>query len=153
VREFLAIKQITVLERPANSPELAPNDFFSFPEDKGNIEKKVFDGISINTKAALKVILQNQFQNCFDGWTRRWLRCIAYKGEYFESDQVVFSNQICSTFNAVSSRTLLSHNIYLCHTVYWNFKEGVYGTPLYRKFVYVWNVVFGILYSAVYHIK
>ena len=41
VREFLATKQITVLEHPAYSPDLAPSDF-SVPEDKGNIEIKVF---------------------------------------------------------------------------------------------------------------
>jgi len=40
VREFLATKQITVLEHPARLPDLAPNDFFSVPEDKGNIERK-----------------------------------------------------------------------------------------------------------------
>ena len=42
VREFLATKQITVLEHPAYSPDLAPSDLFSLPEDKGNIERKVF---------------------------------------------------------------------------------------------------------------
>jgi len=40
--EFLATKQITVLEHPAYSPDLAPSDFFSVPEDKGNIERKAF---------------------------------------------------------------------------------------------------------------
>ena len=42
VREFLATKQITVLEHPAYSPDLAPNDFFFVPNDKGNIERKAF---------------------------------------------------------------------------------------------------------------
>ena len=41
-QEFLATKQITVLEHPAYSPDLAPIDFFSVPEDKGNIERKAF---------------------------------------------------------------------------------------------------------------
>jgi hypothetical protein len=41
VREFLARKQVTVLEHPSESPNLAPNDFFS-SEDKGNIERKAF---------------------------------------------------------------------------------------------------------------
>jgi hypothetical protein len=35
---------------------------------------------------ALKAIPQNQFQNCFEGWTRYWHRCIASQGEYFEGD-------------------------------------------------------------------
>jgi len=42
VREFLAAKQITVLEHPASSPDLAPIDFSSVPEDEGNIERKAF---------------------------------------------------------------------------------------------------------------
>ena len=36
--------------------------------------------------AALKAIPQNQFQNCFEGWTRRWRWCRACQGEYFEED-------------------------------------------------------------------
>jgi histone-lysine N-methyltransferase SETMAR len=32
VREFLATKQINVLEHPAYSPDLAPSDFFLFPK-------------------------------------------------------------------------------------------------------------------------
>ena len=42
VRELLATTQITVLEHPAYSPDLAPSDFFSVPKDKGNIERKAF---------------------------------------------------------------------------------------------------------------
>ena len=34
VREFLATKQIAVLEHPAYSPDLAPSDFFLFPKIK-----------------------------------------------------------------------------------------------------------------------
>jgi len=37
--------------------------------------------------AALKAIPQNQFQNCFDGWIRRWHQCIVSQGEYFEGDR------------------------------------------------------------------
>jgi len=39
---MLATKQIIVLEHPAYSPDLAPSDFFSVPEDKGNMERKAF---------------------------------------------------------------------------------------------------------------
>jgi len=44
------------------------------------------DDIRSNTTAALKAIPQNYFQNCFEGWTRRWHWCIAFQGEYFEGD-------------------------------------------------------------------
>jgi transposase len=73
VREFLATKQITMLEHPAYSPDLAPNDFFLFPK----IQKIFIDDIKNNTKAALKAIPQNQYQNYFEGWTKRWHGCIA----------------------------------------------------------------------------
>jgi len=71
VREFLATKQITVLEHPAYSPDLAHSDFFVFPKIKEILKGRHFDDIDdarINTKAALKAISQNQFQNCFEGW-------------------------------------------------------------------------------------
>jgi len=41
VREFVATKEITVLEHPAYSTDLAPLSF-SVPEYKGNIERKTF---------------------------------------------------------------------------------------------------------------
>jgi hypothetical protein len=41
VREFLASTQITVMEHPPYSPDLAPV-IFSVPEGKGNIERKAF---------------------------------------------------------------------------------------------------------------
>ena len=89
VREFLATKQITVLEHPVYSPDLAPSDFFLFPKIKEILKGRHFDDIddiSSNTTAALKAIPQNQFQNCFEEWTRRWHRCIVSQGEYFEGD-------------------------------------------------------------------
>jgi transposase len=89
VREFLAIKQMTVLELPAYSPDLATNAFFLFPKIKEILKGRYFDDIDDirnNTTAALKAIPQNQFQNCSEEWTRRWHRCIASQGEYFEGD-------------------------------------------------------------------
>jgi len=89
VREILATKQITVLEHPAYSPDLAPSDFFLFPNIKETLKGRHFDDIDnirSNTMAALKAIPQNQFQNCFEGWTWRWHWCITSQGEYFEGD-------------------------------------------------------------------
>ena len=81
-------KQITVLEHPVYSPDLAPSDIFLFPKIKERLKGRHFDDDDIrrNTTAALQAIPQNQFQNCFEGWTRRWHQCIAYQGEYFEGD-------------------------------------------------------------------
>ena len=88
VREFLATKRITVLH-PAWSRDLAPSDFFLFAKIKEIFKGRHFDDsddIRSNTTAALKAILQNHYQNCFEGWTRRLHRCIASQGEYFEGD-------------------------------------------------------------------
>jgi len=86
VREFLATKQITVLEQPAYSPDIAPSHFFLFPKIKEILKGRHFndtDDIRSNTTAALKAIPQNQLQNCLERWTRR---CIASQGEYLEGD-------------------------------------------------------------------
>ena len=87
--ELLATKEITVLEHPAYSLDLAPSDFFLFPKIKEILKGRHFDDIDDvrgNTAAALKAIPQNQFQNYFEGWTRRWHRCIVSQGEYSEGD-------------------------------------------------------------------
>ena len=68
--KILATKQITVLEHPAYSPDVAPSDFFLFPNIKEILKGRNFndiDDIRGNTTAALKDIPQNQFQNCFEG--------------------------------------------------------------------------------------
>ena len=60
--DFLATKQITVLEHPAYSPDLVPNDFFLLPKIKEILKGRHFDDIDdirSNTTAALKAIPQN----------------------------------------------------------------------------------------------
>jgi len=45
VKECLATKQITVLEHPAYSPDLAPSDVFLFPKIKETLKGSHFDDI------------------------------------------------------------------------------------------------------------
>jgi len=74
VRKFLATKHINVLEHPAYSLDLAPGYFFLFPKRNEILKGSHFDCIADirnHTTAALKAIPQNQFQNCFEGWTMR----------------------------------------------------------------------------------
>jgi transposase len=73
VREFLASKQITMLEHPPYSPDLGPSYFFLFLKIKKILKGRHFDDtddIRSNMMAALKAIPQNKFQNCFERWTR-----------------------------------------------------------------------------------
>jgi hypothetical protein len=79
VREILGSKQITVLEHPPYSPNLALNYFFLLPKIEDILKGIYFDDIDdirSNMTAAPKAIPQNQFKNCFEGWTRIWHRCI-----------------------------------------------------------------------------
>jgi hypothetical protein len=61
VREILATQQMTVLNYPAYSPDLATSDFFLFPKIKEILKGRHFDDIRISTTVALKAIPQNQF--------------------------------------------------------------------------------------------
>jgi histone-lysine N-methyltransferase SETMAR len=84
--EILASKQITVLEHPPYSPDLAPNDFLLFLKIKKMLKGRHIvdtDDIRSNRTAALKALPQNHFENCFEGWTRHWHRCTASQGNSF----------------------------------------------------------------------
>jgi hypothetical protein len=106
VREFLASKQIIVLEHPPYSLDLASSDFGSVSKNKVNIESKAFDDIDdirSNTMAALKAISQNHFQNCSEGLSRRWYWGIASQGEHFEGDHSEIHEYYCqNTYNSYS---------------------------------------------------
>ena len=58
--EFLAAKQITVLEHPAYSPYLAPSDLFLFPKTKEILKGRHFDDNSEGhfTKPVPKLLLR-----------------------------------------------------------------------------------------------
>jgi hypothetical protein len=84
VRLFLASKQIPVLEHTLYSPDLAPNDSSLFPKVKKILKGRHFDDIRNTTMATLKIIPQNQFQNFFERWTKRWHQCIASQEEYLQ---------------------------------------------------------------------
>jgi hypothetical protein len=67
-----------------------PITLFLFPKIKEILKERHFDDIDDirrrMTTATMKAIPQNQFQNCFEGCTRRCHRWIASEGEYFEGD-------------------------------------------------------------------
>jgi hypothetical protein len=112
VRGFLASKQITVLEHPPYSPDLAPNDFFLFPKIKEIFKGEHFDGnvdIRSNMMVVLKAIPQNQFENCFEAGICSYLP----KGTTLKVTTLIFSHEVCGTFTVMRSRTLLSDHIFV----------------------------------------
>jgi hypothetical protein len=103
-----------VLKHALYLRDLAPNEFFLFPKIKEILKGRHFDDIDdirSNTTPTLKAIPQNQFQNWSEGSTRRWHQCIA---STLKAITVTFSNEMCSTFTAMSSRTLLPDHVSHC---------------------------------------
>jgi len=42
------------------------------------------------SKTALIAIPTIEFQKCFESWIKRWHKCVAVNGEYFEEDNITF---------------------------------------------------------------
>jgi hypothetical protein len=71
------------------SPDLVPSDFFLFPRMKRDLKGKHLQNVEQvreKTTEALMAITLQEFQNRFKQWKKRWDKCIASQGEYFEGD-------------------------------------------------------------------
>ncbi|CAH1972730.1 unnamed protein product [Acanthoscelides obtectus] len=64
-RQYLAEEYVELLDHPPFSPDLSPNDFFTFPK----------------IKTAWSKVPWNK---CFGNWFERMQMCINLRGEYFE---------------------------------------------------------------------
>ena len=79
-----------LLPYPPYSPDLAPSDFFLFPELKMKLKGRRFQTLE-EIQAESEGVLMNtlreyDFQECFKNWQRRWGRCQASAGDCFEGD-------------------------------------------------------------------
>ena len=80
---------MTVVPHPPHSPDLEPSDFFLFPKLKMKLKGRRFqtlEEIQAESQAVLNTLRENDFQKCFKNWQRRWDRCQASEGDYFEDD-------------------------------------------------------------------
>jgi len=88
--EFLAKHNIPSLQQPPYPSDLAPCDFFFFPQLKKTIKGRRFDYVEdIQAKATrqLRAITKSDYQRCFRLWQERWNKCIQGQGRYFEGDK------------------------------------------------------------------
>jgi len=72
---------------PPYSLDLAPADFFLFPKLKTTLKERRFrpiEDIQENAITELRAITESAFQEAFQQWKKRWERCIARRGDYFE---------------------------------------------------------------------
>ncbi len=91
VRQLLAKKQITSLDHPPYSPDLAPCDFWLFPRLKIVMKGTHFASselIKASVTRELKSLKEEEFAKCFRGWQDRMQKCIKSEGEYFEGDHL-----------------------------------------------------------------
>lgn len=85
--DFLYDTGVQPLSHPPYSPDLAPCDFFLFPEVKKRLRGKRFESVEAAVEAMNEVlsdIPKSDFKNCFDRWFSRMDQCIRVAGEYFE---------------------------------------------------------------------
>jgi len=88
--EFLAKHYIPSLPQPPYSPDLAPCDFFLFPQLKKIMKGRRFDyveDIQANMTRQLRAITKSDYQRCFRQWQERWNKRIQAQGHYFEGDK------------------------------------------------------------------
>ncbi len=78
----------TRLPQPHCSPDLAPNDFFLYPCLKKELRGQKFANVNALKEAVADQISQihsDEYQHALlDSWRRRWQKCLAYQGNYFE---------------------------------------------------------------------
>jgi len=88
-RKFLVHNSIITLQHPPYSPDLAPYNFFLFLKMKLQLKGHRFDRveeIQQESQNVLGTLREQDFQHAFQQRQRRWDRCVAAQGDYFERD-------------------------------------------------------------------
>ena len=89
VRQFLTDKKISTIPQPPYSPDIAPCDFWLFPNLKLGLKGERFatiEDIKVNATANLRAIPIEGYQRCFQQLQSRWSKCVCAEGRYFEGD-------------------------------------------------------------------
>jgi len=79
VKQFLANKNITVLEHTPYSPDVAPCDFYLFPKIKSVLKGTHFvskENVNSKTAEILNSLKQHDLRNCFEYWQHRIQLCV-----------------------------------------------------------------------------
>ena len=80
VKGFLAKNNTALMRPPPYSPDLAPFDFWLFPQVKTTLKGTLFQSrknITEKTMAELRIITEEEFKRCFQKWQRRWGKMFA----------------------------------------------------------------------------
>ncbi|CAH2005396.1 unnamed protein product [Acanthoscelides obtectus] len=85
-RQYLTEENVELLDHPPYSPDLSPNDFFTFPKIKNRLRGQRFQSPeAVNTfKNAVLDLPANEWNKCFENWFEPMQMCINLRGEYFQ---------------------------------------------------------------------
>ena len=89
VTDYLTKIGIKTVPQPPYSPDLAPCDFWLFPQLKEKLRGCGYETIEEMKDAVTKVIdmlTQEDFHGAFQKLLERYNKCIAARGDYFERD-------------------------------------------------------------------
>jgi len=93
VKQFLANKNITVLQHPPHSPDLAPCDFYLFPKIKSVLKGTHFvsaENVKTKTAENFNSLTEHDLRNCFEHWQHCTQLCVNSKENYFEGNRSLF---------------------------------------------------------------
>ncbi|CAH2012425.1 unnamed protein product [Acanthoscelides obtectus] len=86
-RQYLTEENVKLLDEPPYSPDLSPNDFFTFPKIKNRLRGQRFQSPEEAVDAFKNAVLDlpaNEWNKCFENWFERIQMCVNLRGEYFE---------------------------------------------------------------------
>ncbi len=78
-----------MVTHPPYSPDLAPCDYFLFPEIKAKMRGTAYRNIAQVQAAAneiMRAIPASKFEDAMKDLPVRWAKCVQAGGEYFEGD-------------------------------------------------------------------
>ena len=96
VPEYLAQINVKCIPHPPYSPDLAPCEFFLFPNLKKHLRERCFLSSEAVVKAAeavLKDLSKNGFQHVSADWQKHWDKCTASYGDYYEKDHQYYEDE------------------------------------------------------------
>ncbi|CAH2006981.1 unnamed protein product [Acanthoscelides obtectus] len=86
-RQYLTEENVELLDHLPYSPDLSPNDFFTFPKIKNRLRGQRFqspeEAVDAFKNAGLD-LPANEWNKCFENWFERIQMYISLRGEYFE---------------------------------------------------------------------
>ncbi|CAH2001050.1 unnamed protein product [Acanthoscelides obtectus] len=86
-RKYLTEENVESLDHPPYSPDLSPNDFFTFSKIKNRQRGQRLQSPEETVDAFKNVVLDlpaNEWNKCFENWFERMLICIHLLEEYFQ---------------------------------------------------------------------